>query len=148
MSTLMFPSMVRDQVLEQHGALRALLEEAAEELDRWGSAARDEARLRAIGRVLCDRFAAHLAFEEQELVPVLAELDSWGPERVRDLYLAHTRQRRKLEDIWRRIEAEPDADTVAVALADLSDDILRDMETEEEGCLSAQALSSGLLERR
>jgi hypothetical protein len=147
MSTLVFPSMVRDQVLEQHGVLRGLLEEAAEELDRPRSSGRDDTKLRAIGRALCDRFADHLLFEERELVPVLATLDSWGPERVRDIHVAHARQRRKLEVLWERLDVEPDAEDVAEALTDLADDMLRDMEAEEAGCLSAEAMSSSLLER-
>jgi hypothetical protein len=147
MSTLMFPSMVRDQVLEQHAALRGLLVEAEEELGRSRSASREDGRLRAIGRALCDRFAEHLLFEERELVPVLAEVDSWGPERVRDIHLAHARQRRKLEALWQRLELEPDSDAVALALSDLADDMLRDMEAEEQGCLCAEAMSAVILER-
>jgi len=148
MSALLFPSMVRDDILGQHADLRMRLDELAEEvgLRRAGDAGSEE-RLRALGRDLCARFNAHLEFEDEELVPVLAVLDSWGPERIRELHVAHARQRRKLESLWTRLDCEPDPDEVERALADLAADITTDMESEEEGLLSQPSMSAALLER-
>jgi hypothetical protein len=139
--------MVRDDILEQHADLRARLDELAEEVGLWrsGEAGSDD-RLRALGRDLCARFHAHLEFEDQELVPVLAVIDSWGPERVRDLHTTHTRQRRKLAALWTQLDCEPDADEVERALADLAEDMSNDMESEEAGLLSQGAMSAPLLE--
>jgi hypothetical protein len=146
MAALLFPSMVRDEVLAQHADLRMRLEELAEEVGLWrlGQAGSDE-RLRALGRDLCARFHAHLRFEDDELVPVLAALDSWGPERVRDLRVAHARQRRKLAALWTQLDFEPDADEVERALADLAEDMSTDMESEER-LLSQAGMSAALLE--
>jgi hypothetical protein len=147
MSALLFPSMVRDEVLQQHADLRARLEELAEELGRSRSTGQqDDERLRALGRDLCARFQAHMLFEERELLPVLAALDSWGPERVRDIHVAHARQRRKLAALWEQLDLDPARTDVDLALADLADDALRDMVAEEEGCLGGPAMSVALLE--
>jgi hypothetical protein len=147
MTVLRFPSMVRDEILEQHADLRVRLDELAEEigLRRSGQAGSAD-RLRLLGRDLCARFHAHLKFEDQELVPVLAAIDSWGPERVRELHVAHARQRRKLETLWTCLDFEPDPDEIEHALADLAEDMATDMASEEEGLLSQAAMAAALLE--
>jgi hypothetical protein len=147
MAALLFPSMVRDDILEQHADLRARLEELAEEVGLWrlGESGSGD-RLRALGRDLCERFNAHLEYEDEELIPVLAVLDSWGPERVRELHVAHTRQRRKLAALWTRLDFEPDPDELERALADLAADMSGDMESEEQGLLSQPAMAAPLLE--
>jgi len=149
MAALLFPSMVRDEILEQHADLRVRLDELAEEIGlcRLGQSGSDD-RLRALGRDLCARFHAHLRFEDDKLVPVLAAIDSWGPERVRELHVAHARQRAKLAALWTRLDFEPDPDEVERALADLAEDITTDMEAEEDGLLGQAAMSSALLECR
>jgi hypothetical protein len=146
MATLLFPSMVRDEVLVQHEGLRARLREMAEEIaaSDLDPGIRDE-RLRSLGRDLCERFDAHMRFEEEALVPVLAALDSWGPERVRDVHVAHARQRRKLQLLWTRLEAGEE--DVELALADLAEDMVSDMEAEEGSCLAEAQMAMGLLER-
>jgi hypothetical protein len=147
MAALLFPSMVRDDILEQHADLRARLDELAEEVGLWRQREPGSGdRLRALGRDLCARFNAHLEYEDEELVPVLSALDSWGPERVRDLRVAHTRQRRKLATLWTRLDYEPDPDELERALADLAEDMSADMESEEEGLLSQPKMSAPLLE--
>jgi hypothetical protein len=147
MSTLVFPSLVRDQVLEQHAALREMLRSAIEHVARWRLATRDRdvTRLRAFGRELCDRFREHLAFEDEHLRPVLAVLDTWGPERVRELHREHTRQREALDAFAASFETDADAEQTALALTALAEDIERDMAAEEDGCLGASAMSAGVL---
>jgi hypothetical protein len=147
MAALLFPSMVRDEILAQHADLRLRLAELAEEIGllRLGQVGSDD-RLRALGRDLCAHFRAHLQFEDQELIPVLAVIDSWGPERVREIHVAHARQRRKVESLSSRLDFEPDADEVEGALADLAKDIASDMKSEEEGLLSQGAMAATLLE--
>ena len=146
MAALLFPSMVRDEILAQHADLRLRLAELAEEIGllRLGQVGSDD-RLRALGRDLCAHFRAHLQFEDQELIPVLAVIDSWGPERVREIHVAHARQRRKVESLSSRLDFEPDADEVERALADLAEDMSTDMESEER-LLSQAGMSAALLE--
>jgi hypothetical protein len=148
MSTLVFPALVRSQVLEQHVELRALLERALRSAGSGDAAARppDVDILATTARELCARFKAHLAFEEEALTPVFAVIDAWGPERVRDLETEHARQRRA--DASSRSGSE-EVEQVA-ALRALAEDLLRDMEEEEQGCLRAPLMSDGHLtvERR
>jgi len=73
-------------------------------------------------------------------VPVLAQVDLWGPERVQDLLEEHTRQRAELETLVEGIASDWDPEHLAVALRSLSIDLLLDMEEEERGCVSAELL--------
>ncbi|HVU51846.1 MAG TPA: hemerythrin domain-containing protein [Polyangia bacterium] len=146
MPTLVFPSNVRDAVLQQHAELRELLRATADELARPAeSGAEAQARLRAMGRELCARFHEHLLYEDEELVPVLAVLDSWGPERVRALHDEHARQRRTLGALWMTFDFAADLDQLGAALRVLSEDMLRDMDEEEAGCLALEAMAAPLL---
>ena len=148
MPLLVFPSHVRSQVLDQHVELRALLERAVAHLE--SPLGPDAGMTGAIVQEVSQCFLAHLAFEDETLKPVFAVLDSWGPERVRDLDTDHARQRRQLAGLVAKLESKADVLDVAEALRGLVTDLLRDMEEEEGGCLRATAMSSGCLtvERR
>jgi hypothetical protein len=147
MPTLVFPSKVRDEVLVQHSELRDLLRATVDELARQAETGEaDHARLRDLGRELCARFHEHLLFEDDHLVPVLAVLDSWGPERVRELHDEHARQRRTLGALWMMFDFASDLEELAAALRQLAEDMLRDMDAEEAGCLAAESMSASLLQ--
>jgi Hemerythrin HHE cation binding domain len=152
MPLLVFPSMVRNQVLEQHTELRALLVRAVADAAPNGSPPGevDAERLRTTARELCQRFHAHLTFEQEALAPVFAVLDSWGPERVMDMHVEHTRQRRELDALLGRFEAGEGIEQMTFALRGLAVDLLRDMEEEEASCLRASLMSADSLtvERR
>jgi iron-sulfur cluster repair protein YtfE (RIC family) len=138
---LLFPSIVRDQVLEQHQTLRTMFLRAldATTLSLRGDGP-DLADLGTLALDLRQRFRAHLTFEEHMLVPVLAQLDLWGPERVQALREEHARQRAELETIVEGIKSDWDVARLAVVLRSLVTDLLRDMEEEEDGCLNARLL--------
>ena len=53
----------------------------------------DRGQLVALVRDMRERFRAHLAFEEEALLPVLATLPSFGPTRVAAVSAEHARQR-------------------------------------------------------
>jgi hypothetical protein len=152
MATLVFPALVRSQVLEQHAELRAVLARALAAAGPAEAATRppDMDSLATSARELCARFEAHLAFEEEALKPVFAVIDGWGPERVRDLETEHARQRRELDALVARFQSTGDVAQIAGALRALAGDLLRDMEAEEQGCLRAGLMSDGHLtiERR
>jgi iron-sulfur cluster repair protein YtfE (RIC family) len=143
---IFFPAAVRERVLEQHSTLRELLEQALDVTTRvfqTDRPARDElARLIHEVRV---RFRAHLAFEERTLVPVLAHVDLWGPERVLALHEEHARQRSELDTLVEGLEEEWDLERLAVTLRSLATDLLVDMEEEEHGCVSADLLRDELM---
>ena len=142
MPIFVFPSLVRDQVMEQHAELRDLLEEV---IAATAAPNQDKDRIEALARNLCERFRAHLAFEEQALKPVLAVLDSWGPERVRSLQDEHARQHRCLSGLLATFEMERDVEQLALALSALAVDLLKDMMEEEEGCLGTPEMAASLL---
>jgi ElaB/YqjD/DUF883 family membrane-anchored ribosome-binding protein len=151
MPSLVFPALVRTQILEQHRELRALLEEVlrirASSAHPPGPAApsRDARRLAHTAEDLCERFQAHLAFEQAALTPIFAIIDAWGPERVKDLCDEHERQRRELDRLRERFQREDDVERRADALRGLADELLRDMDEEEAGCLRASLLSADSL---
>ena len=148
MATLVFPASVRDQVRKQHAALRVVLEDAL--ATTAGSTDRDVKRFSAMARDLCERFCAHLAFEDEALPPVLAVLDSWGPERVMSMHEEHTRQRRVLDELRLMSEVGPSAQELTAALNKLAAVLLRDMDEEEESLLQSTAMAASFLtiERR
>jgi hypothetical protein len=139
--TLLFPATVRRHVLEQHGALRDLLQRALDETTRClRGEASSSSDLGAVARELHRRFHAHLAFEERALAPLLGVMDVWGPERVEELLAEHARQRAQMNAILEGIESGWDTQRVAITLRSLATDLLVDMEEEERGCLDAELL--------
>ena len=88
------PSKLLSQLVEQHDALRAIMErceQLADELDEGrGDAAaltREVAKLRVA-------FDAHNRFEEQLLRPVLRELDAFGDVRIDRMFANHVDEHR------------------------------------------------------
>jgi uncharacterized coiled-coil protein SlyX len=145
MATLVFPTHVREQILEQHAGLRVLLRGAMDHAaDREGSSDDEPGavRLRAILSELCEQFRAHLVFESDALKPVFAVLDSWGPERIRELDIEHARQRQELDALRARLVSEKNIHRLSAAISGLADDLLNDMDAEEDGCLRASLLSA------
>jgi hypothetical protein len=146
-SSLLFPATVRRQVLEQHGALRTLLQRALDQttrgLLREGPGV---AELAASARELHRRLHAHLAFEERALAPILGKMDLWGPERVSDLLQEHARQRAEMAALLEGVEGGWDAERVAITLRSLAADLLVDMAEEERGCLDAELLHQDVLQ--
>jgi hypothetical protein len=144
MATIVFPSQVREGILEQHARLRTLLHGAMAHARGQGCNDQepDAVRLRAIVSDLCERFRAHLVFESDALKPVFAVLDSWGPERIRELDIEHARQREELAALRARLESEENIHHLSTALSTLADDLLKDMDAEEDGCLRASLLSA------
>jgi hypothetical protein len=135
------PATVRAQVIEQHRGLRALLQQALEATTTSLQGSGPPAPVLAeLIRELRARLLAHLGFEERWLVPVLAEADAWGPERVRDLVAEHIRQRAELDTLAEGIQTGWDIGRLALATRSLVTDLLCDMDEEERGCLSAELL--------
>jgi len=142
MAMLVFPSHVRERILEQHGELRTLLHRAidAPEVASSGAATVDCAQLRAIGLELCDRLRQHLVFEADALRPVFAVLDYWGPERIRELDIEHARQREELDALRCKLDSADDLQELSADLSKLAGELLKDMDAEEDGCLRATLL--------
>jgi hypothetical protein len=144
--SIFFPATVRERVLDQHEVLRELLRQALDTTTRGlqhDGPGRDE--LSRLAHDLRGRFRAHLAFEEQALAPVLANMDAWGPERVQDLLEEHGRQRAELDTLLEGVRGDWDTPRLSLALRSLVTDLLLDMAEEERGCLAAAALQDQML---
>ncbi len=90
------PSRLLAELLQQHTALRAMIdrcEQIADELDvgraQPGDLTREVAKLRVA-------FDAHNAFEEQLLRPVLREADAFGEVRVEQMVADHVDEHRAM----------------------------------------------------
>ena len=131
----MLPSEVRKSVLAQHGALRVILNDielAAGRLDLGEQAALATVLARA--ELLVDEYEAHIAFEEQEMLPFIADSDSYGSVRVARILDEHAGQRALFGELRRRL-GEADRPEMRRAVAQIVRElaaILRiDMDAEE-----------------
>jgi hypothetical protein len=145
--TLVFPASVREQVLDQHRQLRTLMTVL---LDRCtlapGHDGAFDRPLDDLARDLNRSFGAHLQFEEQALAPVLAVVDHWGPERIRALQEDHARQRREFATVIEALDGSWGTEHLAQTISKLVTDLMRDMDDEEQGCLSPSLLGASFLE--
>ncbi|MFZ5438578.1 MAG: hemerythrin domain-containing protein [Myxococcota bacterium] len=78
---------VRKNLLAQHENLRTLMTALEAALD-----GKDRAKIEKAVRALHDACQAHNAAEEATLVPILRDIDAWGPERVKQLLDEHTEE--------------------------------------------------------
>jgi hypothetical protein len=143
--SFLFPARVRNEVLAQHVVLRDLLQRVlnATTLGLQGQATDD---LGGAAHELHRRFHAHLHFEERALAPILAADELWGPERVKDLLEEHERQRAELDTLIEGVQAGWDLERLALVLRSLVADLLRDMQEEDDGCLSQELLNQPLID--
>jgi uncharacterized protein (DUF2267 family) len=143
---ILFPATVRTSVLQQHDGLRLVLRGAlaasTQSLRRDGL---DRDGLVAFVRDLAARFRGHLAYEETHMLPILAHVDAWGPERVEDLVEEHARQRAELETLVEGSENDWDSERIALTLRSLAADLLIDMDEEERGNLRSDLLADEVM---
>jgi iron-sulfur cluster repair protein YtfE (RIC family) len=138
------PSVVREQVLIQHQALRheleRVLELAGEGSHPLLSPVQRQQELAEALRALRHHLKGHLAFEERWLAPLLAEADVWGPQRVSELLVEHEGQRRRLDDFVAGLDGGWDMPRLSREAKQLASELLADMTEEEGGCLCAELL--------
>lgn len=136
----------RREVLEQHVALRRLLRcvDAAARRVLSGAPAND-LELPALMRLLRKTLLDHMAFEERFLVPVLHDVDPWGPERATHFLAEHERQRAVLATLDDEALTGHGAAALAVVLRSLVTDILLDMQEEERDFLTSEVLHDDLV---
>ena len=109
------PSEVRKRILEDHRALRGVLDRL-EALARGRLQGRESVsdELLAQARVLDQRLRKHMDLEEHILVPALRRADAWGPERVERFHAEHQRQRQR--QIMTAVQAAAERPLVEFAL--------------------------------
>jgi iron-sulfur cluster repair protein YtfE (RIC family) len=131
---------VRRKILRaQHARLRVTIETARAAariaLAAGGPAGPLQMAVTALERELL----AHLADEERLLVPIMANIDAWGPTRLGLLRAEHAHQRAVLAVLTGQ-PAWPAATLVAGRTLSLCDDLITDMEFEERELLSEKVL--------
>ncbi|MBX3197871.1 MAG: hemerythrin domain-containing protein [Labilithrix sp.] len=143
MSSLIAKIEVRQRISTDHALLRGLcraliaVARAAERDERHRPAIRD-----VLGH-LCAEVDRHFEYEEEVIVPLLREVDAWGPVRVERLYRDHAEQRSVL------VALVEDAEDGMRNVEDLADEIVwffqrfeQDMAAEEERLLSAEDIGA------
>ena len=134
------PEETRELVLEQHRSLEEsleTLEEAALGFLHEGSGS--TAELAAPFGTFLKQLEAHMHFEEEQLIPVLQDIDAWGEERVRRFREEHRKQYRVLESA--AVDpAKADAEALALLVLGLVQWLRADMREEERSFLDADLL--------
>jgi iron-sulfur cluster repair protein YtfE (RIC family) len=134
------PSQVRARILREHAALRSKLDRLAE-LTAQLEAGLEEAPgqvlelVQALHRDLQD----HIDFEDELLVPALAEVDAWGPVRAAELMRHHTEQRAELLALTERSASES-PDGLVHLVVELIADLRKDMAHEDSDLLAPDLL--------
>jgi hypothetical protein len=141
------PSCIRREVLAQHAALRDLLKRADEAAERVlaGAGAPAALGLPRLIRSVLNALFGHMAFEEEVFLPVLREVDPWGPDRVARFMAEHARQRAELGALAIDARAQDATRDSAQVLRSLVSEILLDMEEEERDFLTEEVLHDDLV---
>jgi iron-sulfur cluster repair protein YtfE (RIC family) len=141
----MKPTEVRARVLEQHAALREALS-GIEGVASAGLAgeARFGSELRARVNRLVEQVEAHLSMEEEVLLPVLREIDAWGPVRAERLIEEHEAQRAGLERLRALEQGDNQAEFTRAVLAMIWT-LLGDMRQEEHDILKDELLRDDVI---
>ena len=90
------PSQLLAELLQQHDALRAIMDRCEELADQLDAGKGDAAALTREVAKLRLAFEAHNKFEEQLLRPMLRELDAFGEVRVERMFDDHLREHRTM----------------------------------------------------
>jgi hemerythrin-like domain-containing protein len=135
-------SEVRRRILDDHGWLRAVLDDVEEVARRVVEGDLElGVRLRERAAALRERFLSHLDLEDAFLVPALREADDWGEERAACLAREHASQRERfavlLDDLR---DPHRNARDVAREVRALVHDLRLDMEHEERSMLAPDLL--------
>ena len=132
---------MRDRLMRDHAALRARVARV-ESLSRAAlSSASGIQELRAEARELIRALEQHIGWEDEHVLPVLSDVDEWGPERVQRMQADHLEQRELLryansvlDDPSRALEL------LARTTLDLARLLQDDMEDEEQAVLDPSVL--------
>jgi hypothetical protein len=135
----MDPKAVRDRILEDHDRLRAQPAEIESLADCFEKAGAEVgAELREHGVALCEQFAAHLAYEDAQLVPILRAIPGRGDALADRLAREHREQRELLHFLVGRLGQQRRPTTlIARELLSLCAYLREDMAHEEANLVGA-----------
>jgi hypothetical protein len=133
---------IHAQILRQHIELRARLR-GIERLAKAVGKAEARHHLCVSLAHFAAVFEEHLAFEERELVPIMRDLDAWGPVRVAALQAEHVEQRTRVERIVAFSDApEADRQELEGEVHWLAQSLCADMSSEEMELVSLEELDT------
>ncbi len=125
------PGDVRDRIREEHGRIRRSLMDL-QALARGVTLDEDLAgALRANLRCFVVEFSLHLDLEEEILMPVVEQLDAWGPQRAAAMRVEHAEQRQLLRHMFERGSHREDPLGLAEEVDALVLRMFHDMRSEE-----------------
>lgn len=127
----------------QHRQLRtiiAAIEEESVRVARRG-APRSCERLRGLLAELRRKLVLHTALERDALVPLLHDIDAWGPERLRRLQREHDAEHEALERSIVRTASSVSNEDLAAAARALAEEITMHMAIEERDFLNEGVLN-------
>lgn len=143
MSSLIAKTEMRRRISTDHALLRSLcralisVARAAERDERQGPAIRD------VLSQLCSEVERHFQYQEEVIVPLLRDVDAWGPVRVEHLFQHHAEQRSVL------VALAEDARDGIRTVEDLADEVVsffrrfeQEMAEEEARLLSAESIGA------
>jgi iron-sulfur cluster repair protein YtfE (RIC family) len=138
-------SEIRSQITEQHAELRQLLGEIEILAERFEKSTENNAdvgrELLNRGRVLYEKFGAHLECEQTLLEPMLRKSGPEGERLANRLRNEHHEQRELLQYLMTRLDQHPKPTTlIARELQHFSAFLRYEMEYEEGTLLSASVL--------
>ena len=142
----MRPSEVRSRILRDHEALSerltALQRFADEAVESNGEAC---ARTREFACGVVEELADHLDVEEQLLVPMLRDMDAWGPLRADELRQHHDQQWRGLKRLRDRVSSPLQPPELAAHIALMVQLLQHELAQEAHELLTPEILRDDVL---
>ena len=144
MSSMIDTVEARQRITTDHALLRSLTR-ALIALSRGATEGDDSQRpvICDVLRQLCSELDRHFQFEQEAILPLMREMDAWGPVRVEQLCKLHEEQRAVLMAL-----ADGAADE-ARNIDDVAEDIVcffrrfeEEMENEEQRLLEAEVIGA------
>jgi len=143
MSSMIDTLEVRQRIASDHALLRSL----SRALVAMSQACQHDEKQRQVIRVilsqLCCEVERHFRFEEEVILPLMREMDAWGPARAEQLCAVHEQHRAVL------VALAEDADSGDRNIDDLAEELVwfferfeREMAAEEQCLLDAEVIGA------
>jgi iron-sulfur cluster repair protein YtfE (RIC family) len=133
------PSEIRTIILGEHDVLRSRLAEIKAHLGRAATDAAARGELPKLLSQFYEQFLKHIAREEHILMPVLADIDNWGPIRIEQMEEEHVEQRATIHELA-CLQPDPDMKAYTARILAFIGEVQADMDAEERECLSRDVL--------
>jgi hemerythrin-like domain-containing protein len=136
----MNPSHVRTRIIQDHIALRELLNELEDAVVAMLVDASKLPAVRELARKLLFDLRRHTELEDAILVPALTDIDAWGKVRADLLLVHHQAQRVQIRELTDLYDLPLDPQAIARITRTFVNDLRADMQHEERDILAADLL--------